>query len=120
MYSLICLIVFIYYTIYLQVNDLKFATPALIYLARTYRNGRGRILLVLGGWIAFGLLLIPLLLYYNTGWYQFGYRFSLDFMVPVMVLLAIAAGERLSWSMRSLILLGMIVNLYGIVWWHTR
>jgi len=100
--------------------SLFFTTPALIYLARTYRNARGRALLVLGGWVAFGLLLIPLLLYYNTGWYQFGYRFSLDFMVPVMVLLAVAAGEQISGSMRSLILAGMIVNLYGVFWWHMR
>lgn len=100
--------------------SLFFTTPALIYLGRTYRNAQGRTWLVLGGWVAFGLLLIPLLLYYNTGWFQFGYRFSLDFMVPVMVLLAIATGERLSWSMRALILVGIIVNLYGLVWWHMR
>jgi len=100
--------------------SLFFTTPALIYLVRTYRHARGRAWLVFGGWVAFGLLLIPLLLYYNTGWYQFGYRFSLDFMVPVMVLLAVAAGERLSWSMRSLILVGVLINLYGVLWWHMR
>lgn len=67
--------------------SLLFTTPALIYL------GRARWLspLMVGAWVALGLLLIPLLLYYNTGWWQFGYRFSLDFMVPVLVLLAIAA-----------------------------
>ena len=62
--------------------------------------------------------MIPLLLYYNTGWWQFGYRFSLDFMVPVMVLLALAAGKGLSANFRLLISLGVLGNLYGVLWWH--
>jgi hypothetical protein len=89
-------------------------TPALIYLGRARRFTP----LVAGAWLAFGLLLIPLLLYYNTGWWQFGYRFSLDFIASVMVLLAAAAGERVSWPMRLLILAGVIANAYGVVWWH--
>ncbi len=31
------------------------------------------------------------LLYQNTGWIQFGYRFALDYMVPLFVLLALGA-----------------------------
>ena len=89
-------------------------TPALIYLGRA----RQRSWLVIGGWSAFCLLLAPLLLYYNTGWWQFGYRFSLDFMAPVMVLLALAVRTRVTWSMRLLILVGVLVNLYGVLWWH--
>jgi hypothetical protein len=95
--------------------SLLLTTPALIYLGRARKFTP----LALGAWVAFVLLLIPLLLYYNTGWWQFGYRFSLDFMVPVMVLLAMAAGPRVSWAMRFLILAGVVVNLGGVVWWHT-
>ena len=94
--------------------SLLLTTPALIYLIRA----RGRSLLVWGGWLSLVLLLIPLLLYYNTGWWQFGYRFSLDFMVPVMVLLAVAVRRRPTWPMRLLILTGVVVNLYGLYWWH--
>lgn len=94
--------------------SLFLTTPALIYLARA----RQRSWLVAGGWVAFGLLLIPLLLYYNTGWWQFGYRFSLDFMTPIMILLALAVRTRVTWSMRTLILAGILVNLYGVLWWH--
>jgi hypothetical protein len=94
--------------------SLLLTTPALIYLGRARKFTP----LVAGAWLAFGLLLIPLLLYYNTGWWQFGYRFSLDFMAPVMVLLAVAAGERVTGPMRLLILAGVIANLYGVVWWH--
>lgn len=95
--------------------SLLLTTPALIYLARA----RQRSWLVIGGWSAFCLLLTPLLLYYNTGWWQFGYRFSLDFMAPVLVLLALAAHQRVTGSMRLLILAGVLVNLYGVVWWHS-
>jgi hypothetical protein len=94
--------------------SLLLTTPALIYLGRAQL----RTPLMLGSWVALALLLSPLLLYYNTGWWQFGYRFSLDLMTPVMVLLAGAAGARLSSRFRLLILLGVIVNLYGVIWWH--
>jgi hypothetical protein len=94
--------------------SLLLTTPALIYIGRA----RPRSWLVVGSWVALGLLLIPLALYYNTGWWQFGYRFSLDFMTPVMVLLALAASPRVSWSMRILIGVGVLVNLYGVLWWH--
>ncbi len=91
-------------------------TPALFYLVRARQR---REPFIRGAWVAAGLLLIPLLLYYNTGWRQFGYRFSLDFMVPLMILLAVAAGRRMSWLMRMLILLGVLINAWGIVWWYT-
>ncbi|CAN5511452.1 hypothetical protein BH10CHL1_BH10CHL1_42400 [soil metagenome] len=99
-----------------QGMSLLLTTPALIYLVRARRPSA----LTISAWVAVVTLLVPLLLYYNTGWYQFGYRFSLDFMTPVMVLLAIAAGERTTWSLRALILVGVVVNLYGVIWWYMR
>ncbi len=94
--------------------SLLLTTPAIIYIAAA----RKRSPLTLGAWTALGLLLLPLLLYYNTGWWQFGYRFSLDFMIPVMVLLATAMRSPLSWLARGLILAGVAINLYGVLWWH--
>ena len=92
--------------------SLLLTTPALLYVL----GARKRSILGAGAWVAFGALLIPLLSYYNTGWWQFGYRFSLDFMTPVMVLLAIGSGSRVGWKLRLLILIGVIVNAWG-VWW---
>ncbi|HRW03804.1 MAG TPA: hypothetical protein P5121_01840 [Caldilineaceae bacterium] len=94
--------------------SLLLTTPALIYLGRA----RARTPLAIGAWLSLILLMIPLLLYYNTGWWQFGYRFSLDFMLPVMVLLALATPPRMSWAMRLLIVAGVVVNAYGVYWWH--
>lgn len=96
----------------IQGMSLLLTTPALIYTLRARRPGP----IVWGAWIAIGLLLIPLLSYYNTGWWQFGYRFSLDFMTPALVLLALAAGQRVGWPLRLLILLGIAVNAWG-AWW---
>jgi hypothetical protein len=95
--------------------SLLLTTPALVYLSRASSGGW----LAAGAWTSFALLMIPLLLYYSTGWIQFGYRYSLDFMVPVMVLMALAAGKRVSTGMRCLILAGVLVNFAGVVWLHT-
>jgi hypothetical protein len=89
-------------------------TPALIWLVRA----RQRSPIVLGAWLAVLSALIPLLTYYNTGWAQFGYRFSMDFMVPVMVLLAFAAQPRASVLLRVLIVAGIVVNLWGLLWFR--
>jgi len=90
-------------------------TPALVYLVLARRRDP----LTLGAWLAAGLLLAPLLTYYNTGWMQFGYRFLLDLILPLVVLLAIAARQRVSWLMRTLILLGVVVNAWGVLWTFT-
>lgn len=88
-------------------------TPALLLVL----NAQGRDRLTRSAWLATGLLLIPLLLYYNTGWVQFGYRFSLDFLTPLIVLMALAARPRLSTLMKALIVVGIAVNAWGVNWW---
>ena len=93
--------------------SLLMCMPALLMLAFARRNGP----LALGAWLALLLLLVPLMLYYNTGWRQFGYRFSLDFVLPVIVLLATAAGRRMPVPMLAAIGVGIVVNAWGTWWW---
>ncbi|MBW7905811.1 MAG: hypothetical protein LC135_00105 [Phycisphaerae bacterium] len=88
-------------------------TPALLWLVRARRPRP----LVKGAWLALALLLLPIVTYYNTGWRQFGYRFSLDFIIPALVLLASAATPRMCWRLKAAILLGVAVNAYGVWWW---
>jgi hypothetical protein len=85
-------------------------TPALLFLVKA----RQRSPVVLGAWLSTLLLLIPLVIYCNTGWVQFGYRFSMDFIIPVMVLLAFASQGKMPALMKVLIILGVIVNLWGL------
>ncbi len=92
--------------------SLWLTTPA-IWVAFRARQPRP---LVLATALSVVLLAIPLVLYYNTGWWQFGYRFSLDFMTPLFVLIALGAGERLGWLWRLLIAVGIGMNAWG-VWW---
>jgi len=70
-------------------------------------------------WLAASLLagcVLPIaavLLYFNTGWYQFGYRFALDFLPFLFLLAALGMAERLRWSEKTLIVLSVSMNVWG-------
>lgn len=70
--------------------------------------------------LAATLISIPLLLYYNGGWAQFGYRFSLDFLVPLTICLAAAIAHAPPAIARALVGAGVIVNGWGVYCWFTR
>ncbi len=88
------------------------ASPALVYAFVATLNDR----LVKACWLGIGFVLIPLLTHYATGWVQFGYRYSLDFM-PFLILVS-ARGFRTPASqlMRVLIVTSVLVNLWGTFW----
>jgi len=63
------------------------------------------------------LVLVPSLLYYGGGWYQFGYRYALDAFPFVMALCAMAAARHgIGRWWKALIVIGVLVNLYGVSW----
>ena len=57
---------------------------------------------------------LPGLFYQNTGWVQFGYRFSLDWLPFLVVALAVG-GRRFDWRFKALVLWGIAVNTLGAV-----
>lgn len=67
---------------------------------------------------AFGLatlcILVPAVFYQNTGWAQFGYRFSLDFTPYLLGLVAI---DRRHFGRLALVLVGLaiLINLFGAI-----
>jgi hypothetical protein len=63
-------------------------------------------------WITIACVALPVLLYQNSGWVQFGYRFSLDYIVFLMMLLAIG-GRPLTRVAQVLIVWGIAINLFG-------
>lgn len=63
-------------------------------------------------WLTVAFVAAPTLLYMNSGWVQFGYRFCLDYLVFLLLLVAIG-GRPLGWLARGLITFGVIVNLFG-------
>ncbi|MBA3461663.1 MAG: hypothetical protein H0T46_16995 [Deltaproteobacteria bacterium] len=65
-------------------------------------------------WITVAAIALPALIYQNSGWFQFGYRFSLDYMVFLVMLLAIGA-RPLTKVAKTLIVVGIVVNLFGAI-----
>jgi hypothetical protein len=62
-------------------------------------------------WLTIAAAAIPSLLYQNSGYIQFGYRFSLDYMVYFVVLLAIGSRPQTR-LFRALIVVAFAVNLF--------
>ncbi|HEU4728830.1 MAG TPA: hypothetical protein VFT22_13090 [Kofleriaceae bacterium] len=65
-------------------------------------------------WLCVACVALPSLLYQNSGWVQFGYRFSLDYLVLLVLLIAIG-GRPLTWGGRALIIAGIAINLFGAI-----
>jgi hypothetical protein len=73
-----------------------------------------------GVWVVLTLsLLLPLLPYFSIGWVQYGYRYSLDWWVYVMVLLSMAIGPRPRAVDYALLTLSVGMNLLGVYWVRT-
>jgi len=90
--------------------SLLLTTPILLWLVKA----RSRTPLIAYGWIAIVLGMIPNVLHGAPGFAQFGYRFILD-VLPIMVLmLGWVFRERISVEARAAILIGIAVNAYGV------
>lgn len=87
-------------------------TPSLIYLFRRYPKQWW----IIGAWVAVFFNLTLLILYHNTGSHQFGYRYLLDFLVPLTALLAVGLGKKIPWHFILLALASVAINLYGANW----
>lgn len=87
-------------------------TPALIYLFRRYPKNW----FVAGAWSAVILSAGLMLTYHNTGAHQFGYRYILDFILPLMLLLGFSLKKKIPWHFIALTILSIAVNLYGANW----
>ncbi|HEX2689811.1 MAG TPA: hypothetical protein VHN14_24500 [Kofleriaceae bacterium] len=97
---------------YLQISGhglaLWFTTPVLLLLL--WPRERGPVHHTL--WLCVVFVALPSLLYQNSGWVQFGYRFSLDYIVLLVMLLAIG-GRPLTRVAKALIVAGIVINLFG-------
>jgi hypothetical protein len=96
--------------------SLFLTTPALVYIFRAPLRDR----LVQACWLGVLVTLVPILTYYGIGWVQFGYRYALDFM-PLLVLL-VALGWRAPMTVRARlsVLASVVVSVWGsifLAWW---
>ena len=99
---------------YVQVSwhgmSLFLTTPIFIYLL--WPKIRDRLHWPL--WLTVLPIFVTHALYQNDGWVQFGYRFSLDYTIFLVLLLAVG-GRKLGWTARTLILVGIAINLFGAI-----
>lgn len=101
---------------FFQVNEhglaLWFTCPFYFWLLWPRNSSRG--LLHAALWLsALGPMVLDLL-YQNSGWRQFGYRFSNDYAVLLFMLLAVG-GRRLGAAFRAAAVWGLVVNTWGAV-----
>ena len=89
---------------------LWFTTPAYLYLLYPKRRSPVQPWLYLA---CAGPMLLHLL-YQNSGWVQFGYRFSLDYQIFLFCLLAVG-GYRFGALFKALVVYSVAVNTFGAV-----
>lgn len=88
---------------------LFFTTPALLYMFSASLKDK----LALAALGSLVLTSIPSLTYGVTGFLQFGYRFSLDILPFMVILVASGMRYRLNWLKIAVIVLSVGINLWG-------
>ncbi len=87
-----------------------FCSPIFLILYRSFSKKS----IPLFSWISIFLLSIPILLYYTTGGAQYGYRFIMDFLPFLVILMIESTKGRFKNYELLLILISILVNLRGI------
>lgn len=90
--------------------SLVLTMPILLWLVKA----RSSTPMIAYGWIAVVLGLLPDLLHGAPGFAQFGYRFVLDVMPIMLLMLGWVFRDRISIEARIAILVGIAVNAYGV------
>jgi hypothetical protein len=90
---------------------LFFTTPALLYMFSARLKER----LTLAALVGLIAVAIPIVTYWSVGWIQFGYRYSLDFLIFMVLLVVSGMRYRLSPLKIAVIVLRFAVNLWGVV-----
>jgi hypothetical protein len=91
-------------------------SPAYLLALAAFLRRRSR--LVVGSLLAVAAIAIVNLMHFSQGWVNFGYRFSNDFVVFALPLVAIGMARRggVGWLGTGLIGLSVAINLWGVIW----
>ena len=91
-------------------------SPAFLLVVPALWRRRSR--LVIGSAIAIVAIAIVNLMHFSQGWVQFGYRFSNDFVVFAILLVAagMARRGRVGWLGMGLIGVSIAINAWGVIW----
>ncbi len=105
-----------YYSPGFEGTSILAMTPAVIYLFRRFQVNWW----TAGAWASVLLTAGLLLFYHNTGSWQLGFRYLMDFILPVLLLIALGVGQRTSRVFSVLVLLSVLINGAGVAWWFTH
>jgi hypothetical protein len=83
-----------------------FTSPLFLFLLTRFKKGPYTI----SAGITTIILMLPSLLYFGIGYSQFGYRYALDFLPFLFLLLLPSFNGKLSRTAKILIILGVLVN----------
>lgn len=86
-------------------------TPAFIYAFKSGIRNK----LTLGCWVSVILIAFINFCHGTWGFTQFGYRFAVDFYPFLFILTVVGIGEKIKWNHMLLILIGVGVNLWGVL-----
>ena len=87
-------------------------TPAFVFAF--FAGIRNKI--AIGCWLSIILIAFVEFCHGTWGFTQFGYRFAMDFYPLLFLLTVKGIGDRLRWYHITLIVIGIIVNLWGVLW----
>ena len=96
--------------------SLLLTSPAYLLALAAFFRRRSR--LVVGSLLAVAAIAFVNLLHFSQGWVNFGYRFSNDFVVFALPLVAVGMARRrgVGWLGVGLIALSVAINLWGVIW----
>ncbi len=94
--------------------SLFIATPAFLYAVAAARHIRADAV-VRHAIVGVGLCLLPLLMYFNTGFWQFGHRFSMDYLPLVFILMLAGMRPVVSRAAMTLMIAAVAIHAYGLL-----
>jgi len=94
--------------------SLFIASPALLCCIVTVHR-RWKMPEVRDACLGIAAALVPLLMYFNTGYWQFGHRFSLDYLPLLLVLLIAGRREKFHLAVYILIGISLCVQAWGVI-----
>lgn len=88
-------------------------SPAIIYVVRKFKFSWW----ASGCWVSIILSIALLATYSNNGSNQYGYRYLMDFIFPIMMIIGYNVGEKISGFLKALIIGSILINYYGTISW---
>lgn len=91
-------------------------TPAFLFALATLKKKIADVTII-GAWASAILMAIPSLTYFLPGWTEFGWKHSVVFTPFLAYLTARGMEGRLNLLKKSLIIISIIVQMWGVLWW---